>query len=413
MPTWLKTIVLMSLTISLCLAAAVPAAAQDADDQPPAAPIIDLPGVTQETLHGFQPARGELDKDGERTGYVDWSRKVVVAVGRTEQRGTSGGDALMAQRGAEMTALRNSLAAVAGVPIGASGRVDALRDGRIDLQGFVKDFKITRTYSRQAGDVTYWYAEVEIPLFGVKSLAGRLYDSELAAQKVLTRGAPRARWADGDDPQADSGDVLVIDARGLGFKPSVFPVVMDAAGQVVLDMQTCEKKLAVERGPCAYGTTELKLDELRGRSALPAWSRNALAAGSGMNVDGVEWWKLALAQADAPSEPAGEASPAEAGEATSAPSSQPAGDAASQPQAQTAPAARRFVYRAAATQDKNKAVLVIADEDSMKMLADPHVAGLAKSGKVLVVVDAAAAGLEGRAPLGEARPQLAAAIAQE
>jgi hypothetical protein len=54
--------------------------------------------------------------------------------------------------------------------------------------------------------------------------------------------------------------------------------------------------------------------------------------------------------------------------------------------------------RAQEGQGKDKAILVIGDKESLKLLSDPAAAHLAHNGRVLVVVDAAAAGLEGRMP---------------
>jgi len=394
---WWKTVLVVSLAVLLGRIILHPAAAEEpvpsssrpqgdsvAASQPAGREqAIELRGVAPEALKGFAAARTELLQDGQATGYVDWSRKVLVALGRSQQRGNLRADALAAQRAAKLIALRNSLAAAAGVPIGPNGQVQGLRNGRIVLEGFVKDFEVKRTYSRKADGVTYWFAEVEIPLFGVQSLAARFYDDQLAAYKAMAGGAPRAAWSGGKDPRPDSGDVLVIDARGLGFEPTMFPQVVNSAGQVLLDMETCEKAVCVDRGPCAYGTAEGKLQEIQEQSRQrEAWGMD-LAAGPGGNIDGVEWWRLLAAQSVAKAETA---------PAASAPATQPGGQA------------KRFVFRASGVQEK-KAVLVIAEQDSLKMLADPHAAGLAKEGKVLVVVDAAAAGLEGQAPRPDQPPQ--------
>ena len=54
-------------------------------------------------------------------------------------------------------------------------------------------------------------------------------------------------------------------------------------------------------------------------------------------------------------------------------------------------------------------MLVVSDKDSLKLLADPKAAGLVRNGRVLVVVDAAAAGMEGRRPSRPGRVDVAAA----
>jgi aspartokinase len=89
-----------------------------------------------------------------------------------------------------------------------------------------------------------------------------------------------------------------------------------------------------------------------------------------MTIDAVVWWTVALAQegTDAASEPA------------PAPTSGPSSAATSRPQTRPAASAKRFVYRASGTQEKNKAVLVIAEQESMKLLADPNVAKISVVG---------------------------------
>jgi hypothetical protein len=57
-------------------------------------------------------------------------------------------------------------------------------------------------------------------------------------------------------------------------------------------------------------------------------------------------------------------------------------------------------------------VLVISDAESLKMLADPHAAALAREGKVLIVVDAASGGTESSLPPEGSQAVLAAAVAQ-
>ena len=142
---------------------------------------------------------------------------------------------------------------------------------------------------------------------------------------------------------------------------------------------------AVGHGLCAYGTTKLKFGELQSLYAAPA-SRVELAAAAPaatwQNVDGVGLDRLLLAQAAAAPKP-------------------PATRATTRPRRKS----RRRVVRATRAIGKDKSVLVVAEKDALKLLKDPAAAGLARGGRVLVVVDAAAAGVEGRLhgrPEGEA-----------
>ena len=343
---------------------------------------FDLPGVEVALLRPFKVFRAEVKKDKQLVGYIDWSAKKIIAVGRSLQAGGRPADALMAQRAAATIALRNALAPAVGVRIGINGRVDGLRTGTVVIQGLVKDFKVTWTHRRKIGGRTYWYAEVHVPMFGVKNVAGKLFDAQLQAHRLLARRWRRARWVAPARAEGIAGDVLVIDARGLGFNPSMYPLVL-GGGQILIDMETVPKPTAVNHGLCAYGTTELKFGKLQSLHPKPrAGARVELAAGPAaprQNVDGVGWDRMLLAQAAA---------------ATRPPATRPTTRPRRRP--------RRRAVRAIRATGKDKSVLVVADKDALKLLKDPAAAGLARGGRVLVVVDAAAAGVEGRLP---ARPE--------
>jgi len=348
----------LSATLALVLASSAGA---------PPAPSIDLPGVDPELLTGFRPVHTAIGEGDRRSGYIDWSARRIVAVGRAMQRGRGVNAALRARRAAEVIALRNVLASALGVRIGVNGRIGALRRGEISLQGRLKDFKIARTYSKRVGGETAWYAEVHVPLFGVANVAGRLFDEQLQAHRLLVRRRTRARWAAPAGGDALGGEVLVIDARGLGFAPSVYPLVVTSDKRILIDMETVPRRVAVARGPCAYAAGELEPDEPRSRRPAGPDVNPCLSWPGGPECLAFVW----------PAVPA-----------ATAPASRPT----------TRPRRRRprFVIRARQAEGKEKSVLVVSGKDALKLLADPQAAGLARGGRVLVVIDAAAAGLEGR-----------------
>ncbi len=375
---------------------------------PPAGPQAStpfhLPGVDAGLLAPFQRARSEVVVAGQRRGFVDWSGKTLVAVGRSVQAGPGAAPALQARRAAEVIALRNVLAASLGVRIGINGRIEGLKNGRLFLKGHLKDFKVTRTYQRKQAGKTFWFAEVRVPMFGVKALAGRLYDEQLRTHRRLLGGRKRARWVAPAGGAHVGGDLIVIDARGLAFDPCMYPCVVTEDERVLLDMETVPRPVAVGRGCCSYATTELEFERLQSRRppaglgererARESVRRPEPAAGCpwalampSQDTDGVGWGTLVLARADAPKAPAAATAPA------TRPRRKP----------------RRHPVRALRAGGKNKAVLVISNKEALKLLKSPRAAGLARNGRVLVVVDAAGAGMEGRRP---PRPEAPVAIAR-
>jgi len=354
----------------------VPAAAKPAAK---GAANFDLPGVEAELLKPFAPVRAPVKVEKQLKGYIDWSGRKVIAVGRSLQVGNRGADKLMAKRAATIIALRNAAALAAGVRIGPDGRVDGLKNGQVMVQALVRGFEAAKVYSEVQGGRTYWIAEVHVPMFGISSVAAKLYDVQLAAHMTLVRGWKRATWAAPAKDADVDGDLLVIDARGTGFGPSMFPVLLDDQGQILMDMQTPGRQAAIRRGLCAYGVTDVKyekLQSLRGVPRLPLGPK-ALAAGGPLpwqNVDGVGWDRILLAQAG--------------GAGAKAPASKPA----SKPRRKR----KRFVVRAKQIKDKKSAVLVIGSKEALKMLQSTRASRLAANCRVLIVVDAAAAGMEGR-----------------
>lgn len=385
--------------LSAAAAAALPAYLLAAEAASAPASGVSLPGVAPETLSPFQPLRVEVKDLLEKKGYVDWSAREVVAVGKALQVAPTAQSAAMAQRGAEIVALRNAVAATVGVRIGPNGEVANLRNGQVSMQGYVKDFKVSRTYSVKQGLEIWWVAEVRVPMFGASSMAVQLYDEELASYQRVEAGMKRAEWAGADAADEQHDDLLVIDARGAGFAPSMYPLVVDKSGRILMDIKTVSKEQAVGAGLCTYGTTNWKFQKLQtpeegsvappsrllafagGDSRLPFDRLRAQPWHSTANIDGLtadKWLLAAATQETSASQPA------------SAPAK------ARQP--------RRIAVQASGATGKDNAILVVADEEALRMLKDPKASRLAQQGRVVIVLDAAGAGLEGRTTGGTLGP---------
>lgn len=381
-----SAIVLMLLALSCAPTAgqdiSQPPAAGPADAPPTTAvPDIALSGVDAQLLTPFKSLRETIRtapgsaEPAVQLGVVDWGRKVLVAQGRCEQQGQGPQAEAMARRGASLLALRNAVALAGGVRIGPNGRVANVRNGVIRIQAFVKGFEAKEFHAELVNGRMWQVAEARLPLYGIKSLAIEVHDAQVAARSAVIRTIRRVKWVESSAAETVAGDVVVIDARGTGFAPSLFPLVTNSDGEVLMDMQTVGKEVAAQEGMCAYATTDLGFDKLqsmlrtRGVQALRGLASAGLSEG---NVDGVSLDKVLLAQA---------------------------AQAASQPQ--TAPARRqprRLPVKAAKAGGDEKTRLILDSPEADKLRNDGGAAALVKGGKVLIIVDAAAAGQEGRLP---------------
>jgi len=256
------------------------ALASGADEDKPRAPF-ELHGVDATVLTGLEVHRTVLVEDERTRAYVDWSNRTIVTLGRALQAGRRPVDALMARRAAGVIALRNALAMSAGVRIGPNGRVDGLRSGTVTIQGILKDYKITRERSQERNGRIYRIAEVHVPMFGIQSVAVGVYEEQVAAHRQRVKARKRAAWTDPAKDDDAKDEVLVIDARGSGFTPCFYPLVISEAGEILIDVETVPKDIAVEHGACAYARTKLTYEKLAIRPAEgagPAPRRHAVRA---------------------------------------------------------------------------------------------------------------------------------------
>jgi hypothetical protein len=288
-----------------------------------------LHGVDATALKGLDVHRTVLVEEERTRAHVDWSNRTIVTLGRALQAGRRPVDALMARRAAGVIALRNALAMSAGVRISRNGRVGGLRSGAVTIQGILKDYEITRERSQERNGRIYWIAEVHVPMFGVKSVAAGVYEEHVVSHRQRVAARKRAAWVEPAKDDEAEGDVLVIDARGSDFTPCFYPLVVSETGEVLIDVETVSKDVAVGRGTCAYARTKLTYEKLEIRPA----------------------------------------------------------DGAAPATTQLHPAPRRYTVRALRAGKEDKTTLVLSDEDAHKLLADGHLSALVQSGRIVVIVD--------------------------
>ncbi|MBN2561572.1 MAG: hypothetical protein JXQ75_11640 [Phycisphaerae bacterium] len=412
-------------------------------------------------------------------GQVDWANGCIIAEGTGNAHGRTNQDRLMAKRAATVVAARNALAVAMGVQVDGDGRFADVRDGEVHLRGVVKGHETVSVDWRPNKTPPECIVTLRVPLWGVKGVASVVYTAQV--QKAFTGGRERLALVTAGEDVAD--DVLVIDARGTGVLPCMFPVVARSDGAVVYDVGTIAHHQGQDPPPVRYAETAMSYEQLRacldvegngvrgadvlagrGKTVAPASRRwfsrsgtvfpnccfpfyHGLLALRQRSTDGSrrdatgslaarDHWRTsrqwhpvtsaihhtscveglvagggggAAAWATVPGAEATDGgwfmcSPADEtqsegqarrGGAASQPTSRPASQPTSKPD-RTSRRRQRRVVKAVKAVGRSKTEIVLTKEDADKLRNDPDGAGLLRSGRVIVVVDSVAAGIEGQ-----------------
>jgi hypothetical protein len=179
------------------------------------------------------------------TGKVDWTTGVITAVGigaPPAQPANAAQARAMAERAAQVVALRNLLEAVKGVRVDSTTLVenfmvtsDAIRT---EVSGYVQGAMVMDKKYMSDGSV-----EVTV---GMK-LTGALADS-LLPKGPLTQ--PTGISGAATPGQAYTG--LIVDARGLGVRPAMVPKIINEEGKEVYGSAWVNRDYAVREGMVGY-----------------------------------------------------------------------------------------------------------------------------------------------------------------
>jgi len=305
-----------------------------------------------------------------RDGRIDWTGGFIITDGRGIAEATDDQGQLMAKRGATIVAARNALAIAEGINVDASGRVGDMHNGRVIIEGVIKGHEVVEVKWRPDLNPPEMRVKLRVPLWGLRSLSSVFYD--VHRHHVVRSGARRVPLI---VDQVDVSDcVLVIDARGTGLDASLFPTVVTDNGDLLYDVGRLSRETAKRRAPAQYVESDMTYEQLRARVE----NEDQVPNRPGMK-------RARLASYDGPAAPAREVSK----EATSQPSSQPAKESRRR-------ARRRLVVKAAAASGDRKTRIVVTREDAEKLRRSAEGSNLLREGQVVIVVDSAAAGIQGR-----------------
>ncbi len=329
-------------------------------------------------------------------GTVNWGEGEIVACGLGKGRGRTARQ--MAERAATLEAARNALAISLGLKVDAGGTFANLRDGEVRLRGVVRGHKVESLEWFEDKTPLECIVKLRVPIWGAKGVASIVY-----ADRHRRAWGPRiARLPLSADRVEIEEAFIVIDARGLAVEPCLFPTVVSDQEGLLYDVAT------VEGGPERHGPlvwyveTERSFEELRrivdmGVSVINGWDEcevisapmqfgesRSSAADLRILRDGVgmEGTALAFMLQGQPK--------TRGGRAASQPASQPASRPADRKRQ------RILVVKAVKSLGADDTKIVVTREDAERMQKSAEGSSLLRSGRVIVVVDSVAAGVQGR-----------------
>ncbi len=314
-------------------------------------------------------------------GEIDWGGGYIVAIGRGEARGTSDQDRHMARRAAEVVAARNVLAVACGVRVDADGCLADVQNGEVRLRGVLKGHKTISVDWRPNEQPPVCYVRMRAPLWGAKGAATIISDAMCAkARRATARRLPLAAASGALEEM-----IVVIDARGVKVHPCMFPSVLMEDGAILYDVATITGRPADLAPTVRYVETKMTFNELRADAQMPI-RRGHMDSGSSSELI----FQLCNLSTD----------PAVVlyGPPTSRPTTMPATTQPADDDDGKSRRRKRRVVRALKTPTGQNTQIVLTKEDAESLRQDPKTAAALKNGRVVVVVDSVAAGIEGRAP---------------
>ena len=160
-----------------------------------------------------------------RSGRVNWTAGRIVAASTAAAGGRGKADVAKARSAARQAAGHQAILLMQGIDAGPVGQFgDAVRGG-LTVEGALRDYRgLTVSFDAETRTAT---AALRIPIHGPRGMV---------AMRHVILGLPLPRWKPpAAKPGAAKIDAIVIDARGTGFRPCVYPRLITSDGKAVFD----------------------------------------------------------------------------------------------------------------------------------------------------------------------------------
>jgi hypothetical protein len=196
-------------------------------------------------LTGVSSVAGQMEAPADfiealSTGSINWTRGSVTASGI----------------GSVDTATRNAMQTAFMVRMNATSRVADVNRPNVNLHAEVEEMASAaevigrKTLADGRTEIT-----VKMELFGgFAQLLLPVDIKQVESIKPLAKSqqgiAPSSGQWYSADPEAYTG--LIVDARGIGAKPAMVPVLLDESGKEVYGSAFVSREYAVQQGICQY-----------------------------------------------------------------------------------------------------------------------------------------------------------------
>jgi len=180
--------------------------------------------------------------EGGAGGQIDWTGGVVTATGTARVQGKGAQAVAMARRASRLVAARNAALLLAGVRAGPGGRLANVKAGQIDVDALLANFtQVRQAHDLKAGTIT---TTITMPLHGVRGVA-------TFTGVTFAKSDKRWDWPAGK-AVAGRADVVILDARGSRFAPSIAPRITDPLGRAVFEGGDLESSRVRTQPTAAY-----------------------------------------------------------------------------------------------------------------------------------------------------------------
>ena len=181
-------------------------------------------------------------------GEINWEDGYIVVTGGAKLKGKDAKSEAEAKRAAQVDAYTRALEIVNGMNIDpdqtVASRIKKSPETEYKLQGLIRGSDII---SEKNADKNY-QVMIKVPLRGIMGI-----QKPFVNKKENSGFQPSPKEA-----KKDEFTGVVVDARGLGLKPALFPQIVDEDGNVVYDVKMVEAASLIERGGAAYVVGDLE-----------------------------------------------------------------------------------------------------------------------------------------------------------
>jgi len=222
-----------------------------------------LPAEERETRSGFPPLVEEFPD-----GRINWQDGYLLSygIGHPSAKKESEKGTLMARRAAVVDAQAKALEMVSGIRVDAQKQVSGFIEENEALsyrvEGTVRGAEVVEEEEGEPYRVT-----LKVPLTGVGGLGLVFYAAVAGERKIdpdMLTPDPDTGFS-GESPVGGTGKFtgLVIDARGTGLAPALFPRVVDSSGRDVYSVEMVDEAAFIKRGVAGYASGGSEMDMSR------------------------------------------------------------------------------------------------------------------------------------------------------